>query len=59
MIGVSLPKQITSGFKPPYKEIVMGKYFIAWILGVPAFVLVLKQAGRRINFNGRPFSFVY
>jgi hypothetical protein len=25
----------------PLKETVMGKYLIAWILGVPAFVLVL------------------
>jgi hypothetical protein len=28
-------------FLPPIKETSMGKYFIAWLLGVPAFVLVL------------------
>ena len=29
------------GSSHPNKEFLMGKYLIAWILGVPAFVLVI------------------
>jgi hypothetical protein len=29
------------GADPHSKENIMGKYFIAWLLGVPAFVLVI------------------
>jgi hypothetical protein len=32
---------ITTGFQTDIQENEMGKYFLAWILGVPTFVLVL------------------
>jgi hypothetical protein len=31
----------TAASDQPIEESVMGKYFLAWLLGVPAFVLVI------------------
>jgi len=36
-----LPSTFTAALSKPIEEIIMGKYFLAWLLGVPAFVLVI------------------